>query len=47
MLAPLGFNMVGFYNGGVDGGGWVWGDMLMMREGVADGMPVVCSPNRH
>jgi FkbM family methyltransferase len=47
MLAPLGFNMVGFCNGGVDGGGWVWGDMLMMREGVADGMPVVCSPNRH
>lgn len=45
ILAPLGFNMIGFYNGGVDERGWVWGDMLMMREGAADGMPVVCSPN--
>lgn len=47
MLAPLGFNMIGLYNGGVDERGWIWGDMLMMREGTAGGIPVVCSPNRH
>jgi FkbM family methyltransferase len=45
LLAPLGFKMIGLYNGGVDEHGWVWGDMLMMREGAAIGMPVVGSPN--
>jgi FkbM family methyltransferase len=47
LLAPLGFNMIGLYTGGVDEHGWVWGDMLMMQEGAAVGMPVVCSPNWH
>jgi FkbM family methyltransferase len=45
MLAPLGFTMASMYTGGVDERGWVWGNMLMMREGVAEGLPVVCSPN--
>lgn len=45
VLAGLGFNMIGLYNGGVDERGWVWGDVLMMREGAAGHMPVVCSPN--
>jgi FkbM family methyltransferase len=44
MLDSHGFRVVGFYNGGVDGQGWVWGDVLMMRAGVADGMPVAWSP---
>lgn len=46
MLDSYGFRIVGFYNGGVDGQGWVWGDVLMMREGVADDMPVTWSPER-
>jgi FkbM family methyltransferase len=45
LLAPLGFQMIGLYNGGVDEHGWVWGDMLMMRDGAAARMPVVGSPN--
>ena len=47
VLAPLGFNMIGLYNGGVDEHVWVWGDMLMMRDDAADGMPMACSPNWH
>ena len=43
-LAPLGFTVVSLYTNGVDQRGWVWGDMLMMRQGVADGLRVVCSP---
>lgn len=46
MLDSYGFRVVGFYNGGVDGQGWVWGDVLMMRAGVADDMPVTWSPER-
>jgi FkbM family methyltransferase len=48
MLAPLGFTLVSLYTGGVDQRGWIWGNMLMMREGVADGLRVLVSPNgRH
>jgi FkbM family methyltransferase len=36
LLSQGGFRVVGFYNGGVDGRGWVWGDVLMMREGRAN-----------
>ena len=36
LLAGHGFHVVGFYNGGVDGRGWIWGDVLMMREGCVD-----------
>jgi FkbM family methyltransferase len=43
-LAPHGFLVVGLYNNGVDGRGWVWGDLLMMRQGCADHMPVTYSP---
>lgn len=46
MLDAHGFRVVAFYNGGVDGQGWVWGDVLFMRAGVADDMPVTWSPNR-
>jgi FkbM family methyltransferase len=46
MLDSHGLHVVGFYNGGVDALGWVWGDVLMMRDGVAHGMPVACSPHR-
>ncbi len=35
-LAPLGFRVVSFYTGGVDSRGWVWGNVLLMREGAAD-----------
>ena len=44
LLAQHEFRVVGLYNGGVDGRGWVWGDLLMMREGAADHMAVSCSP---
>ena len=44
LLAQHRFRVVGLYNGGVDGRGWVWGDALMMREGAADQMAVSCSP---
>jgi hypothetical protein len=44
MLAPLGFTMVSFYTGGVDERGWVWGNMLMMREGAAGGLQMTRSP---
>jgi FkbM family methyltransferase len=45
MLDSHGFRIVSFYTGGVDAHGWVWGNVLMMRDGSADEMPVVCSPN--
>ena len=45
MLDGHRFRVVGLYNGGVDGQGWVWGDVLMMRSGVADGMSVAWSPH--
>jgi FkbM family methyltransferase len=44
ILAQHEFRVVGFYNGGVDGRGWVWGNVLMMRQGCADHMSVSCSP---
>jgi FkbM family methyltransferase len=43
-LAQRGFVVVGFYNGGVDDQGWVWGDILWMRQGCVEPMPVACSP---
>ena len=30
-LSPFGFHVVSFYTGGVDGLGWVWGDVLFRR----------------
>jgi FkbM family methyltransferase len=46
MLAPFGFSVVSLYTGGVDQHGWVWGNMLMMREGAADGLRLQLSPYR-
>lgn len=44
-LASHGFRVVAFYSGGVDTDGWVWGDVLMMRPGAVDPLPVACSPH--
>jgi FkbM family methyltransferase len=41
-LLGLGYRLVAFYSGGVDGDGWRWGDVLFMRP--AGVRPVVCSP---
>lgn len=42
LLIPLGYRVVSFYTGGVDGGGWRWGDVLFM---LPNGQrPVSCSP---
>lgn len=45
MLTQLGFTIVSLYTDGIDQHGWLWGNMLMMREGLADGIKVLCSPN--
>ena len=42
ILLPLGYRVVSLYSGGVDGNGWVWGDVLFMRPGGP--RPVYCSP---
>jgi FkbM family methyltransferase len=44
-LLDLGYRVVAFYSGGVDGGGWRWGDVLFMRP--VGPKPVVCSPYAH
>jgi FkbM family methyltransferase len=31
MLSPLGYRVVAFYTAGVDGQGWVWGNVLFMK----------------
>ena len=41
-MMGLGYRVVAFYSGGVDGGGWRWGDVLFMRP--AGTRPVFCSP---
>lgn len=41
-LLGLGYRVVAFYSGGVDGSGWRWGDVLFMRP--APERSVVCSP---
>ena len=41
-LLPLGYRVVAFYSGGVDGSGWVWGDVLFALPLSA--RPVSCSP---
>ena len=35
-LEEHGFAVAGLYSGGVDGSGWVWGDVLMVRDGAAN-----------
>lgn len=42
LLMRLGFRVVAFYSGGVDGSGWRWGDVLFMLP--EDERPVTCSP---
>jgi FkbM family methyltransferase len=43
LLLPMGFRIVAFYTGGVDGDGWRWGDVLFM---LPDGPhEVVSSPH--
>jgi FkbM family methyltransferase len=44
LLTKHGFLVVSFYVGGVDSSGWMWGDVLMMRQGCADQVPVISSP---
>ncbi|HKP40099.1 FkbM family methyltransferase [Mycobacterium sp.] len=44
LLAPQGFRVVSFYTGGIDRRGWVWGDVLLMRQGCADHLPLTMSP---
>ena len=44
ILLPLGFRVVSFYTGGVDGLGWRWGDVLMWLPPSASIQAVVCSP---
>lgn len=41
-LMPMGFRVVAFYAGGVDGYGWRWGDVLFMRPEPE--RPLLCSP---
>lgn len=41
-LMPMGFRVVAFYSGGVDGNGWRWGDVLFMRP-IGD-RQLTCSP---
>jgi len=42
LLMPLGYRVVAFYSGGVDGGGWRWGDVLFMLP--QETRAVSCSP---
>jgi FkbM family methyltransferase len=42
LLLPRGYRVASFYTGGLDGGGWRWGDVLfMLPHGPR---PVTCSP---
>lgn len=45
-LLPFGFHVVSFYTGGVDGLGWVWGDVLFRQVSGCTRGNVVCSPAR-
>jgi FkbM family methyltransferase len=31
MLSPLGYRVIAFYTAGVDGQGWIWGNVLFMK----------------
>jgi FkbM family methyltransferase len=42
LLLPIGYRVVSFYSGGVNGNGWLWGDVLFMLPSEA--APVTCSP---
>jgi FkbM family methyltransferase len=44
-LVPLGYTLVSLYTGGVDQRGFVFGNMLMMRERIVDGLQLTFSPN--
>lgn len=44
MLTPYGLRVVSFYTGGINRKGWVWGDVLFVRDGRAEHLPVVTSP---
>ena len=44
MLGPLGYRVVAFYTAGVDGQGWVWGNVLFMQG--SDRREVLLSPTR-
>ncbi|MEA2370618.1 MAG: hypothetical protein QOH12_1012 [Solirubrobacteraceae bacterium] len=44
LLAPLGYRVVSFYTAAVDRRGWVWGNVLLMREGTFP--EVYSSPHR-
>jgi len=43
ILTPLGYKIASLYTGGVNGSGWVWGDVLFM---LPKNGPVRCSPHR-
>jgi FkbM family methyltransferase len=42
LLMPLGYSVVSFYSGGLDGNGWRWGDVLFMLPRTDP--HVICSP---
>jgi FkbM family methyltransferase len=42
ILLPLGYRVAAFYSGGLDGDGWLWGDVLFMLP--LGERPVSCSP---
>jgi FkbM family methyltransferase len=42
LLMPLGYRVVSFYSGGLDGNGWRWGDVLFMLPRTDP--HVFCSP---
>jgi hypothetical protein len=42
LLMPLGYRVVSFYSGGLDGDGWRWGDVLFMLPRTDP--HVICSP---
>ena len=46
-LDAQGFRIVSFYTGGVDSRGWLWGDVLMVHEGVTDGIPAGWAVSPH
>jgi FkbM family methyltransferase len=45
LLEPLGYRVVAFYTAAVDGLGWIWGDVLFMRESLS--RQVLFTPNGH
>lgn len=45
-LEPFGYRVVAFYTGAVDGRGWVWGDVLFMKEDHGRGIAFTPSDTR-